>query len=127
MRMVLILGISSRYDCLGRKARRDDIFLMEQLNEMTQRTVWHLLKILDPEGEQLRERNRLEDVWPQNQTITFEKLKPYRICINSTVDRVSPMVMWLHAYTTKHHVQCWINIFQDLKEHDHDYDLGGLH
>lgn len=208
-----------------RKAQSDvldvALFLQEQLNQhgmlhgykfmhlkciqsglvVTQRTVRHLLKILDPQGVQLRQWNRLRRRLYTNpgpnflwHVDSYDKLKPYGICINGAVDGFSRKIMWLHAYTTnsnprvisgyfidevedrsgtptriradlgtenrsleqmqmflrgvhddefsercyitgssnhnqrieqwwgflrKHHAQYWINVFQDLKDHDH--------
>ena len=103
------------------------LFLQEQLNKhgmlhgyklmhlkciqsglvVTQRTVRHLLKILDPQGVQLKQRNRLRRRLYTNPGPNFlwhidsyDKLKPYGICINGAIDGFSRMVMWLHAYTT---------------------------
>ena len=102
-------------------------FLQEQLNQygmlhgyklmhlkciqaglvVTQTTIRHLLLILDPRGVQLRKRNRLRRrlyinagpnfLWHVD---SYDKLKPYGICINGAVDGFSRMVIWLHAYTT---------------------------
>lgn len=74
---------------------------------VTQNTVRHLLKILDPRGVELRQRNRLRRrlyhnpgpnfVWHVD---SYDKLKPYGICVNGAVDGFSRMVVWLHAYST---------------------------
>ena len=74
---------------------------------VTQTTIRHLLLLLDPRGVQLRKRNRLRRrlyinagpnfLWHVD---SYDKLKPYGICINGAVDGFSRMVIWLHAYTT---------------------------
>ena len=83
------------------------VFIQDQLNEygmlhgykmmhlkciqsgyvVTQETIRHLLKILDPHGVQLRRRNRLQRRLYQNPGPNFlwhidsyDKLKPYGIC-----------------------------------------------
>ena len=122
--MVLILvcqhcaGVASRL--FRRKAQSDELdvalFLQEQFNQhgmlhgykfmhfkciqsglvVMQRTAWHPLKILDPQGVQLRQRNHRRRRLYTNQGPNFlwhvdsyDKLKPYRICINGAVDGFS--------------------------------------
>lgn len=74
---------------------------------VTQETIRRLLKILDPCGVQLRHRNRLRRRMYQNpgpnffwHVDSYDKLKPYGICINGAIDGFSRMVIWLHAYST---------------------------
>ncbi|KAM7382146.1 hypothetical protein PAMA_012828 [Pampus argenteus] len=74
---------------------------------VTQETIRRLLKILDPHGVQLRHRNRLRRRMYQNpgpnflwHVDSYDKLKPYGICINGAIDGFSRMVIWLHAYCT---------------------------
>lgn len=62
---------------------------------------------MDPLGVQLRSRNRLRWRMYQSPGPTFlwhvdsyDKLKPYGICINGAIDGFSRMVIWLHAYST---------------------------
>uniref|UniRef100_A0A3P9JR73 Integrase core domain-containing protein n=1 Tax=Oryzias latipes TaxID=8090 RepID=A0A3P9JR73_ORYLA len=74
---------------------------------VTQNTVRQLIKILDPRGVELRQRNRLRRrlycnpgpnfIWHVD---SYDKLKPYGICLNGAVDGFSRMVIWLHAYST---------------------------
>ena len=74
---------------------------------VTQTTIRHLLLLLDPRGVQLRKRNRLRRrlyinagpnfLWHVD---SYDKLKPYGICIDGAVDGFSRMVIGLHAYTT---------------------------
>ena len=74
---------------------------------VTQETIRRLLKISDPHGVQLRRRNRLRRPMYQNpgpkflwHVDSYDKLKPYGICINGAIDGFSRMVIWLHAYST---------------------------
>ncbi|KAK7944642.1 hypothetical protein WMY93_000370 [Mugilogobius chulae] len=61
-----------------------------------QHTVRHLIGILDPEGVQLRLRHRLRRRMYENpgpnflwHVDSYDKLKPYGICINGAVDGFS--------------------------------------
>ena len=114
-----------------RKAQSDlleiALFLQEQLNQygmlhgyrfmhlkciqaglvVTQSTVRCLLKILDPQGVQLRLRWRLRRRLYRNpgpnflwQVDSYDKLQPYGICINGAVVGFSRVTIWLHAYST---------------------------
>lgn len=103
------------------------LFVQEQLNEygmlhgykfmhlkciqaglvVSQSTVRVLLKILDPRGVQLRSRRRLRRRLYRNpgpnflwHVDSYDKLKPYGVCINGAVDGFSRMIIWLHAYST---------------------------
>uniref|UniRef100_A0A3B1K095 Zmp:0000000984 n=1 Tax=Astyanax mexicanus TaxID=7994 RepID=A0A3B1K095_ASTMX len=74
---------------------------------VSQDTVRHLLKVLDPRGVELRRRNRLRRRLYRNpgpnftwHVDSYDKLKPYGICINGAIDGFSRMVIWLHAYKT---------------------------
>ncbi|XP_039665194.1 uncharacterized protein LOC120564368 [Perca fluviatilis] len=74
---------------------------------VTQETTRQCLKILDPQGVQLRRRNRLWRRLYQNpgpnflwHVDSYDKLKPYGICINGSIDGFSRMVIWLHAFST---------------------------
>jgi len=130
-----------------RKAQSDllevALFIQEQLNQygtlhgykfmhlkciqtglvVSQRTVRYLLKILDPEGVQLRLRNRLRRRLYQNpgpnflwHVDSYDKLKPYGICINGAVDGFSRMVIWLHAYSTSSNPRVIAGYFIDEVE-----------
>ena len=136
-----------RLGLFRRKAQSDvldvALFLQEQLNQhgmlhgykfmhlkcipsglvVTQRTVWHLLKILDPEGVQLWQQNRLRRRLYTNpgpnflwHVDSYDKLKPYGICINGAADGFSHMVMWLHAYTTNSNPRVISGYFTDEVE-----------
>ena len=119
------------------------LFLQEQLNQygmlhgyklmhlkciqaglvVTQTTIRHLLLILDPRGVQLRKRNRLRRrlyinpgpnfLWHVD---SYDKLKPYGICINGAVDGFSRMVIWLHANTTSSNPRVISDYFLDEVE-----------
>ncbi len=74
---------------------------------VTQETIRRLLKILDLHGVQLRHRNCLRRHMYRNpgpnflwHVDSYDKLKPYGICINGAIDGFSQMVIWLHAYST---------------------------
>ncbi|KAL3983607.1 DnaJ-like proiein [Sarotherodon galilaeus] len=74
---------------------------------VTQSTVRHLLKYLDPYGVEQRRRNRLmrrtyvnpgpNFMWHVD---SYDKLKPFGICINGAIDGFSRVMIWLHAYST---------------------------
>ena len=74
---------------------------------VTQEMIRRLLKILDPHSVQLRRRNRLQLCMCQNpdpnllwHLDSYDKLKPYGICMNGAIDGFPWMVIWLHAYST---------------------------
>ena len=70
-------------------------------------TVRHLLGLLDPRGVELRRKGRIvrrrylskgaNFVWHLD---SYDKLKPYGICINGCIDGFSRNVIWLEAYHT---------------------------
>lgn len=74
---------------------------------VTQTTVRLLLKFLDPRGVERRRRNRLmrrmyvnpgpNYMWHVD---SYDKLKPFGICINGAIDGFSRLIVWLHAYST---------------------------
>lgn len=130
-----------------RKAHSDllevALFLQEQLNQygmlhgykimhlkciqagfvVSQRTIGHLLKILDPRGVHLRRRNRLRRRLYRNPGPNFlwhldsyDKLKPYGICINGAIDGFSRMIIWLHAYSTNSNPKVIAGYFIDEVE-----------
>ena len=90
---------------------------------VSQRTVWYLLKILDPQGVQLRLWNRLRWrlyrhsgpnlLWHAD---SYDKLNPYGICINGAINRFSYMVIWLHAYSTNSNPRVIAGYFTDKVE-----------
>ncbi|KAJ8025185.1 hypothetical protein HOLleu_35319 [Holothuria leucospilota] len=70
-------------------------------------TVLELLRILDPDGVQIRRRRRLRRrrynghgpnfIWHMD---SYDKLRPYGVCINGCIDGYSRRVLWLEAYNT---------------------------
>ncbi|MEQ2313244.1 hypothetical protein AMECASPLE_039692 [Ameca splendens] len=70
-------------------------------------TVRLLMRLLDPNGVDLRAQNRLRRrlyvsrgpnyVWHID---GYDKLKPYGICINGCIDGFSRKMIWLEAYKT---------------------------
>ncbi|XP_019737807.1 uncharacterized protein LOC109523234 isoform X1 [Hippocampus comes] len=66
-----------------------------------------VLKELDPRGVSLRQARRLRRrnyfskgpnfIWHMD---SYDKLKPFGICINGAIDGFSRKIMWLNAYTT---------------------------
>ncbi|XP_020563208.2 uncharacterized protein LOC110016040 [Oryzias latipes] len=74
---------------------------------VSQETIRALIKILDPEGVDLRRARRLRRrqytcrgpnaLWHVD---SYDKLKPYGIAINGCIDGFSRHVMWMGAYTT---------------------------
>lgn len=74
---------------------------------VTRNTVRELLLLLDPIGVDLRKRKRLRrrqyrnsgpnSVWHMD---SYDKLKPYGICINGAIDGFSRHTIWLNAGRT---------------------------
>lgn len=72
-----------------------------------QETVRLLLQIIDPDGVESRKKRRIKrriyhnkgpnQIWHVD---SYDKLKPYGICINGAIDGYSRNIMWLRAYTT---------------------------
>ena len=72
---------------------------------VTQETVRLLLQIIDPLGVQLRSRGKLrrriytnpgpDFMWHID---SYDKLKPYGICINGCIDGYSRYIIWLEAF-----------------------------
>ncbi|KAK0151963.1 hypothetical protein N1851_006662 [Merluccius polli] len=96
---------------------------------VSQSTVRCVMKILDPEGVQMRLRQHLRRRQYQNPGPNFlwhvdgyDKLKPYGICINGAVDGFSRMVIWLHAYSTNSNPRVIAGYFIDEAE-----NRGGTH
>ncbi|KAK2810384.1 hypothetical protein Q5P01_000407 [Channa striata] len=77
----------------GLRVRKDDVRLV--------------LKELDPRGVSLRQARRLRRrnyfskgpnfIWHLD---SYDKLKPYGICVNGCIDGFSRKIIWLNAYTT---------------------------
>lgn len=67
----------------------------------------HILSILDPKGVALRQQRHLKRrtynskgqnfLWHLD---SYDKLKPFGICINGCIDGFSQKLMWLEAHTT---------------------------
>ena len=74
---------------------------------VTQDTVRMLLHVLDPAGIALRRRHRLQRreylncgpnfLWHMD---SYDKLKPYGLCINGAIDGFSRYIVWLEVYYT---------------------------
>lgn len=74
---------------------------------VTQNTVRLILSMLDPVGVEIRRRRRLRRrmyfnkgpnyMWHLD---SYDKLKPYGICINGCIDGYSRYIVWLSAGTT---------------------------
>ncbi|XP_030609254.1 uncharacterized protein LOC115796912 [Archocentrus centrarchus] len=77
----------------GLRVRKEDVRLV--------------LKEMDPRGVALRQARRLRRrnyfskgpnfIWHLD---SYDKLKPYGICINASIDGFSRKIVWLNAYTT---------------------------
>nr|XP_033492050.1 uncharacterized protein LOC117263018 [Epinephelus lanceolatus] len=77
----------------GLRVRKEDVRLV--------------LKELDPRGVSLRQARRLRRrsyfsrgpnfIWHMD---SYDKLKPYGICVSGSIDGFSRKIMWLNAYTT---------------------------
>lgn len=77
----------------GLRVRKEDVRLV--------------LKELDPRGVALRQARRFRRrnyfskgpnfIWHMD---SYDKLKPYGICINGSIDGFSRKIIWLNAYTT---------------------------
>ena len=73
---------------------------------VSQETIRLIIKILDPEGVELRRARRLRRrqytcrgpnaLWHMD---SYDKLKPYGIAINGCIDGFSRHIMWMEAYT----------------------------
>ena len=87
---------------------------------VSQSTVRFLLHIIDHEGIMLRKRNRLRRRTYRNSgpdfmwhVDSYDKLKPYGICINGAVDGFSRQVIWMEAYTTSSDPKVVGNYYMD--------------
>lgn len=68
---------------------------------VTERMVMYALQLIDPEGVNLRKRRRLirrryyskgpNEVWHVD---SYDKMKPYGICINACIDGYSRKIIW---------------------------------
>ncbi|XP_069122977.1 uncharacterized protein [Argopecten irradians] len=74
---------------------------------VSQETVRLLLHILDPEGIETRRSGRLRRRLYNNpgpdflwHVDSYDKLKPYGICVNGAIDGFSRRIVWLEAYVT---------------------------
>ena len=85
---------------------------------VSQETIRILLQILDTEGVALRRRCRLRrrkyhtsgpnDCWHLD---SYDKLKPYGICINGCIDGFSRNIIWLEASTSSSNPRLIANYF----------------
>lgn len=93
---------------------------------VTQKTVRLGLQIVDPEGVDIRKRKRLRRRIYENKGPSYlwhfdsyDKLKPYGLCINGCIDGYSRYIIWLNAGLTSsdpkviagYYIQC----VQELK------------
>ena len=79
--------------CHGLNPRKEDVRL--------------LLRLLDPEGTELRQRHCLRRrqyhakgpnyIWHVD---SYDKLRPYGICINGCIDGYSRKIIWLNSFRT---------------------------
>ena len=70
-------------------------------------TVYYLLQILDPRGIRLRKKGRLKRrqyfakgpnyLWHLD---SYDKLKPFGLCISGCIDGFSRQLIWLNVYHT---------------------------
>lgn len=74
---------------------------------VTQSIVRELLSYLDPSGVEIRKRKRLRRRQYHNKgpnylwhVDSYDKLKPYGICINGCIDGFSRHIIWLRAGST---------------------------
>ena len=74
---------------------------------VSQDTIRRIIKLVDPQGVELRRARRLRRrqyscrgpnaLWHMD---GYDKLKPYGICIHGCIDGFSRYVLWMEAYTT---------------------------
>ncbi|XP_062600142.1 uncharacterized protein LOC134261754 [Saccostrea cucullata] len=74
---------------------------------VNQETIRFLLQIVDQDGVETRQRNRLQRrnyfgcgpdfTWHVD---SYDKLKPYGFCINGCIDGFSRKIIWLEVYTS---------------------------
>lgn len=83
---------------------------------VTQEIVRELLSYLDPTGVEVRKRRRLRRRQYYNKGPNFlwhvdsyDKLKPYGICINGCIDGFSRQIIWLRAGSTSSDPKVSIN------------------
>lgn len=74
---------------------------------ITKTKVRHLLKILDPVGVERRRRHSLHrrEYWGKGPNYlwhmdSYDKLKPYGLCINGAIDGYSRKIIWLKVFRT---------------------------
>ena len=75
--------------------------------KVSRKTVYSLMKILDPEGIEIRKKGRLKRreyfskgpnyLWHID---SYDKLKPFGLCINGCIDGFSRKLIWLNVYCT---------------------------
>nr|XP_022287723.1 uncharacterized protein LOC111100295 [Crassostrea virginica] len=74
---------------------------------VSQESVRLLLLLIDPNGVEIRKRNRLrrrqyscsgpDYIWHVD---SYDKLKPYGFCINGCIDGFSRRIIWMEVYTS---------------------------
>lgn len=74
---------------------------------VSRKVVYNLMKILDPKGIEIRKRGRLKRreyfakgpnfLWHVD---SYDKLKPFGLCINGCIDGFSRRIIWLNVYHT---------------------------
>ena len=87
--------------------RRMHLIILQNGILVSRETVRHLMGLLDPEGVKQRRRWQLQRrqyngtgpnfVWHLD---SYDKLKPYGICINRCIDGYSRQILWLEASLT---------------------------
>lgn len=102
----IIKELEGSGSCLGYKAMWQRLRQLYGL-DVYRETVLDLLRVLDPEGIELRAKYKLHTrqyrvpgpnfAW---HTDGYDKLKPYGFCIHSGVDGWSRKVLWLEVATT---------------------------
>lgn len=85
---------------------------------VSQDTIRQIIKLVDPQGVELRRARRLRRrqyscrgpnaLWHMD---GYDKLKPYGIAINGCIDGFSRYVLWMEAYTTNNDTKVVANYF----------------
>ena len=107
-------GKSIGYLTMWQRLRNDHKFVVSQ------ETVRHALRILDPDGVAQRLSRRLRRrqykakgpnfLWHVDE---YDKLKPFGFCIHGCLDGFSPRIMWLEVATTNNVSRLVANYFLD--------------
>lgn len=97
---------------------------------VTQNTIREILWLLDPQGVDIRKRKRLRRrqyntkgpncIWHVD---SYDKLKPYGICLNGAIDGFSRYIIWLRAGRTSSDPKViagyFVKAIENLREHPH--------